>query len=125
MIILGIIPFVQLAFQTGYASIKSAEVVDGRYNVVIGPPNNEVAEYLREEHVAMFKGKDPGAYIDALFLGKYEWACKELLRTLRELSADMVPHNGTATHWHDPGCMTLVVLPVGARTLSPRRSGLT
>ena len=37
-----------------------------------------------------------GAYVNALFLGNFENACDELQRSLEALSADMVPHNGTA-----------------------------
>ena len=86
----------QLAFQTGYASIKGTEYVDGTYNVVLGPPNNEVAGYLKDAYAVMFPLKDRAAYVDALFLGNYDRARDELQQTLRALSADMVPRNGTA-----------------------------
>ena len=87
---------VQLAFQTGYASLKGTEVVDGRYHVVVGPPNKEVADFLKWQFVEMFYHKDADRYIDALFLGKYEWACDELQRTLQHVNADMVPRTGTS-----------------------------
>ena len=74
------------------------------YSVELGPPNDDEAEYLKTAFLAMYnsKFKDHGAYIDALFLGNYREACKELQRTLRALpvSADtqVAPHslNGTA-----------------------------
>ena len=87
---------VQLAFQTGYVSIKSSELVGNEYNVVLGPPNNEVAKYLRNEYMRISDFNARGAYVNALFLGNFGKACAELQRTLRALSADMVPHNGTA-----------------------------
>ena len=65
---------------------------------MLGPPNKEVAEYLRKEYRRLLKFKAPGAYVDALFLGNFSNACAELQRTLRALSADMVPQNGTAVH---------------------------
>ena len=63
---------------------------------MVGPPNKEVANFLKRQFVKMFKCKDDVAYIDGLFLGKYEWACYELQRTLQEVSAEMVPRTGTS-----------------------------
>ena len=77
-------------------SIKSTEVVGNEDKVVLGPPNNEVADFLRNEYMGLLKFKAASAYVNALFLGNFEKACDELQRTLQALSADMVPHNGTA-----------------------------
>ena len=63
---------------------------------MLGSPNKEVAEYLREEYMTLVKFEGLAAYIDALFLGNFEEACAELQSALRALSAEMVPHNGTA-----------------------------
>ena len=63
---------------------------------MLGPPNSEVADYLRNKYMALLEFNAPGAYVNALFLGNFKSACDELQRTLRALSVDMVPHNGTA-----------------------------
>ena len=91
----------QVAFQTGYASIKDATPIDDLgpglgarrdYYVVLGAPNDEVAGFLRREFVARWSHPALVSFCLALLDGKYRAACRALEKCFRD--SKFPPRNG-------------------------------
>ena len=88
----------QVAFQTGYLTIKHSRMEKGGdFTLTLGPPNAEVLTSLTSSFFLRLSFNKHDEYTRLLLSGDFDAACAQLQTALRAMPSGILPKNGIVT----------------------------